>query len=53
MMTARQFVGPAGASFHWEEPLPSWLEKRLESGEIREDKPEPPKPASKKKAEKE
>jgi len=33
-VTTRAFIGPNGALFDWDEPLPEWLTSRIASGEI-------------------
>lgn len=36
-MSRRNFIGPNGARFSLEEPLPRWARRRLERGEFREE----------------
>lgn len=36
-MATRRFIGPHGARFAWDEPLPGWLEQQIARGEIVED----------------
>jgi hypothetical protein len=36
-MGTRKFIGPNGAKFAVSGPLPLWLERRLEAGEVTEE----------------